>query len=800
MSVLQLRSVTVVAMLVALAGCGSSHSRFESYMARGKQYLAADNLEKASIEFRNALQIEPRNGEAFYFNGRVAERRGNIREAVEFYQAAIDFVPDDIRARASLAKAYVLGGAEVRALEIIAPALLEHPDDPDLLAARAAARHQLRDDTEARNDAEAAVRSAPTNENAIEVLSALALRAGDTARAIALVSDAVTKAPDSVDLRRILASVYLTAAQPRQAEEQMRKIIALEPHELLPRMQLAAHFAQTHEPGEAQRVLEQAVQDLPNTDSAKLALVDFVTTQRSRAAGEKILRDFLARDPDDEDLRLALGTLLQRADATKEALATYSDIVRRDGSGPKGLAARDRIAAIQMSLGHEDEARKLVEEVLAQSPNDDDALIIRANIALAHDDPTNAIVDLRAALRDQPKSVILHRSLARAYLAQHEPAMAEEALRAAKEGVPDDVSIRIDLAQVMIQTDRSSQAVTLLEETIQKAPDDPQVREALVHAYLANHDLAAARKVAEELKTLRPNAPEGYYLAGLIAHEEHRPDDSEKNLERAFELQPASLDILGSLTRFSLERGRNADAIERLRRALDRTPDNLQILELLGGTYLETRDFGHATEILTRAVALAPRSWVAYRDLAQVKLQSNDTSGAIEEYLTALKVAPTEPRVVTELATLYEKQGRIDEAIACYETLYKRGPAAQELAANNLAMLLVTYRTDTASLDRARALTARFELSNNPAFLDTTGWVLFKRREYPEAVAVLGRASDRSPDSRVIRYHLGMAQLKVGQRESARANLEAALAGSGSFSGSDEARSALASLKSARSG
>jgi Flp pilus assembly protein TadD len=184
-------------------------------------------------------------------------------------------------------------------------------------------------------------------------------------------------------------------------------------------------------------------------------------------------------------------------------------------------------------------------------------------------------------------------------------------------------------------------------------------------------------------------------------------------------------------------------------------------------------------------------------------LAASDTSGAIASYQTALKIAPTEARVVTELASLYEKAGRVDEAIACYETLYKsgsgEGDSARQLAANNLAMLLVTYKGDRASLDRASSLTAGFATSGNASFLDTMGWVRFKRKEYREAVISLERAADRSPDSKVIRYHLGMAQLRLGERGNARANLESALSGAGNFAGSEEARSALAALATAPS-
>jgi tetratricopeptide (TPR) repeat protein len=750
-------SAVVSAMVCIVAGCGGSHSRYQAYIERGRQYLEAGNLDKASVEFRNALQIEPRSDEVLYLNGRVAERRGNVREAVEYYQAALDANPKDAAARAGLAKVFVLGGAAQRALEVISPGLLENPDDPDLLAARAAALHELNDDFEARQDAERAVKLSPGNENAISVLAALALRAGDTDRAITLVRDAVTKAPDSLDLRRILASVYFTAGQQESAEEQMRQIIRLDPNEMTPRLQLANHFVRAHQLDPAQQILVQAVKDLPAKGGAKLALVDFLNIQRSHTEAQKTLQDFIAHDPDNNELRLALGTLQQSDADTQSAIATYQDLIRRDGVRGAGLAARDRLAALELSAGHEEAAKKLIAAVLDASPRDNDALIMRADMELAQGDPSNAIVDLRVVIHDQPRSVILEQTLARAYIAKGQPALAEETLRGAVDAIPENASLKIDLAQVLIQTDRASQAVALVEAAVQHTPDDPHLGETLVRAYMANRDLAAARKAAEDLKTLRPDEATGYHLAGLIAHDQDRQEDSEKNLERAYELQPASFDIIASLTRFSLERGRNAAAVERLQHVLSRDPDNVQVLDLLGGTYLEMKDLAHAQEVLTHAIAVAPGAWTAYRDLAQVKLAGNDPSGAIETYRTALKLAPREPRVVTELASLYEKLGRVDEAIALYAPLLN-DPNVQQLAANNLAMLLVNYKTDAASLDRARTLTERFDLSDNASLLDTTGWVHFKRREYRDAIAVLERAVDRSPDSKVIRSHLDMAR------------------------------------------
>lgn len=760
----------VAALICALAGCGNSHSRYQGYIERGRRYLTAGNLDKASVEFRNALQIEPRNDEALYLNGRVAERRGNLREAVEYFQSAVDVDPKDVRARAGLAKLFVLAGAGQRALETVSPGLLERPDDPDLLAARAAALHELKDDFEARRDAERAVQLSPTNENAISVLAALDLRAGDTDRAVRLVHDAVAKVPDSIELHSILASVYLAAGQSQNAAEQMRQVIRLEPNEMAPRLQLANYFVQLHQLDPAQEILERAVKDLSDRQEAKLALVAFLNTERSHEAAQKALRDFIAKDPDNDDLRLALGGLQQGDGATQDAIATYREVIRRNGTHGRAVSARDRLGALELSAGHEAAAQKLITEVLEESPHDDDALIMRANLSLAHGDPTSAVADLRAVLRDQPRSVVLQRALARAYIAKGQPALAEETLRAGSEAVPEDASLKIELAQLLIQTDRPSQAVSLLEGGVQHAPDNTELREALVRAYMANRDLDAARRAAEDLKTLRPEVAAGYHLAGLIAHEQKRYDDSDKNLERAYELQPTSVDILAALTRFSLERGRRTDAVKRLQQVSSRDPGNAAVWDLLGRTCLAINDLVQAQDALNRSIALSSRSWAAYRDLAQVKLAQNDSNAAVTEYRSALQRAPTEPVLVTELAALYEKLGRVEEAIGLYEKLLQEDPNAQQLAANNLAMLLATYRTDAASLDRARALTARFDLSDNASLLDTAGWVHFKRHEYQDAVAVLERAVDRSPDSTVIHSHLEMARAAVAAPAGSRVN------------------------------
>ena len=95
--------VALLSLLLLLAGCGGAESRKAKHLEKGKEFLAAGNLDKARVEFSNALQIAPNDSAARYENGVVAERMGSVRQAVGFYQGALRATPRiSRRARASV--------------------------------------------------------------------------------------------------------------------------------------------------------------------------------------------------------------------------------------------------------------------------------------------------------------------------------------------------------------------------------------------------------------------------------------------------------------------------------------------------------------------------------------------------------------------------------------------------------------------------------------------------------------------------------------------------------------------------
>jgi predicted Zn-dependent protease len=579
-----LKLAVALGLILPLAACGGADARKARHVEKGQAFMAAGSFEKARLEFRNALQIEPDNANLRFLAGEAAEKASNLHEAMQMYQGAIDDDAKQLKARASLARLYVLAGMPDKALAIVEPGIVMAPADADLLAVRGIVRMRKGDEAGARTDGEKAVQIAPGNENAVALLAALYQRGGRTDAAMALVERALRETPRSIDLHLMLAQMLMANQRKADAERQLREVIRLEPGRLAYRYRLAQLQVELADIAGAEATLRAGIALKPEEVEAKLALVNLLEAHRSVEAATRELQAASDHAPQDLELRLALADFHARHGDGRRADVLYREIAASDAAGPRGLAARNRIAATQLRSGNLKDAEVLLREVLTANPHDQEALQMRADLALLRKDAGAAIADLRTLLRDQPNSLPLRRTLARAYVQNKQPALAEDTLR---------------------------------------------------------------------------------------------------------------------------------DAL--------RDKPNL---------------------------------------------------------------------LLAELAALYERMGRTDDAIQQYEQLYAKNPASV-VAANNLAMMLVTYRSDPKSFERAAVLSQPFANADNAALLDTYGWVLFKQGKTAEAVVVLQRAVGRAPDSPSLLYHLGMAQLAAGQEGPGRKNIESAIASNALFPGLEEARAVL---------
>ena len=789
---------TLSVAVLAVAACGGAQARKARHLEKGQSYAAAGNFEKARVEFQNALQIAPLDPEARFEMGVVDEKLGKIREAASFYQGTLDMSPEHLGAHRNLARLYVLSGVPDKALELINPALPKHPDDSQLLALRAAVHVQQNDLAGAQIDAERAVQLDPKNPDAAATLAGIYSSGKAVDKAEALLEKSIVNIPETVDLRLVLAQLYANDKRAADAERLLLDLVRLRPQEKAHRIRLGQFYASQNQLDAAEQVLRDGIKAIPEDRELKLSLVTFLGSRRGQESAEKELKAMIAADPKDFDMKFALAKFYQSTHQLPLAESIYRQVIDSEKLNPAGLAARDRLAELLVQRDDLAGAQVLISEVLAKSPRDDDALVLRGNMALAKSDPKSAIADLRSVLRDQPNAIGVLRVLARAHVANGEPALAEETMRRAVEANPKDAGVRLDLAQLLAQLGKPDQAKPIAADLVKEQPNNIPALDTLFRVSAASKDYDTARAAAEAIVALQPKSPVGYFYEGLLAEESKRNDEALRLYGEAVDLQPEASEPLQAEIRLLIALKRSPEAMKRLDELIAKAPKAAIASNLKGDMLLAQGNSSGAQAAFKEAIARAPRWWQPYRGLAEAEFAAKDPDAG----LATLRGAPSvdQPdQLGLEIALYLERTGKTDEAITQYEDVMRRSPRS-EVAANNLAMLLVTYKKDAASVGRAKTLTARFADSTNPSYLDTYGWVLFKNGEAAASVSILERVVSKVPNAPVVLYHLGMAQSQNGSSAQARDNLSRAVNSGTKFSGLDEAKATLDKLPKLPSG
>ena len=408
--------------------------------------------------------------------------------------------------------------------------------------------------------------------------------------------------------------------------------------------------------------------------------------------------------------------------------------------------------------------------------------------------PAAAVRDLRAALETAPDSVRVLRALSRALLAEGEPEEAAQVLKDAIGRSPSSLELRGELANVQTITKNLDGAIATLDDVLKIAPDNQGALEGLFRIRMFQKNWKEAHAVADRLKSALPDNPLGFHYDGLVYQAEGKPEASLAQFESALALAPDAIQPLSQLIRSHLAMGKRELAEKRLAEAIEQDPDNFVAHNLSGELLLAGREPAKAQAEFERAIAINSGVDVFYRNLAAAQLALGEEEAALATLEKGIEATGGSALLVTALAGQLEADGKLDQAIAQYEKVLEENPSS-DLALNNLAMLLVEYRDGEEALRRAQELVARIAARNNPAYLDTMGWIAYKAGDANKAVELLEKAASQLPANPMVQYHLGMAYLHAGNEVQARESLSRSLEGNHAFQGRESAEAILAELE-----
>ncbi|MBS0389045.1 MAG: tetratricopeptide repeat protein [Proteobacteria bacterium] len=298
---------------------------------------------------------------------------------------------------------------------------------------------------------------------------------------------------------------------------------------------------------------------------------------------------------------------------------------------------------------------------------------------------------------------------------------------------------RLALAQSLLVLGDDSAA----QHELERLRSDPEAGGAaarlLAQAAMESADYAVAEQRCQALINDPNSAPLAVFYLGLIA--ERRGDDAvamrDYSLLAGSGFEPQARRRVAAIL---YKQGERDAAVRVLNAARDAEPDE------------------------------RIRSELAAADLLSV---SGAADEAISRIDSALKRSPGNPEIAYQRAVLLERAGRVDAAIAQLESLHRARPLDAGVT-NALGYTLADHKRE---LPRAEQLirAALATQPDNPALLDSLGWVLHRRGQSAAAVAPLARAFRLLHDGD-IGAHWGEVLWTAGQKAEARAAWQRALA------------------------
>ena len=494
------------------------------------------------------------------------------------------------------------------------------------------------------------------------------------------------------------------------------------------------------------------------------ALAHFVEGMAFEENGEmdralESYRKVLNVDPGQSDLASRVAVLLIRQEDFPQAIDVLKDAIK---ANPNDAEPYRQLAFIYAKyLKKMDQAVDYANRAIALNPRDIETYQRLVEIELAAGEEKKALEVLDRAAKVRSDDANFWVRLGKLYAVilyktdsppkPDELKRVNEVFKKAAEHANDDPAVLKDVADYYASSQQLKEAIALYLRVLELQPDDANAREKLATGFILTNQRGKAVEMLEQIIKQHPEKYQPYDLLAQVLDEEGR------SLQRANRLDEAKATF--------------AKVAANYEQSLLINPNHagtyLRLAELLLGPL---KDPERAVKFLTEArrrFAGAPE--IAYY-LAIAQREAKQIQQAVATFEEALHEAELDQDNEIVNAKFYFNYGATAEQAGLYEKaadLLRKSialdPANAAEAYNYLGYMWADHNMH---LDEAEETIKRaLEIEpNNGSYLDSLGWVEFRKGKFDQALADLLRAAKNiDREDPIVFEHIGDTYLKLNR-------------------------------------
>jgi len=434
------------------------------------------------------------------------------------------------------------------------------------------------------------------------------------------------------------AKAYLAKQDYAASAIQLKNVLQKEPSNAEARYLLGVAQNEMGDPVSAEKEFRRA---LEYKHPPAVVLPELAKTMLRLGDAKKLVDEFGTTRLDDPAadaaLKTELGTAYLALGQTPAARSAYAAALAARPGNAKARVGEARIAAIERDLSG---ATKIVEEVLAQSPAQPDALALKADLLLAQNQVEPAKQTLSELIRAQP----------------------------------DNGGARFALATVLLEEKRYEQARAEIDAMKKRVPHDWRSRYLDAALAYRQGDAARARETILDVLKVAPDNTETLLLAGAIELQHQAFVSAESYLRKALFRAPQSVIARRLLAATYLGMGQPTKAEEMLAPALKVAPDDPLLLRLAGEIALANGNLAKGSQYYAQAAARDKGNAALRTRLAQVRFATGDPDQGFKDLEAASTIDPSHYQADLTLVLAHVQKREYDKALAAAGTLEKKQP------------------------------------------------------------------------------------------------------------------------------
>jgi tetratricopeptide (TPR) repeat protein len=430
------------------------------------------------------------------------------------------------------------------------------------------------------------------------------------------------------------------------------------------------------------------------------------------------------------------------------------------------VEARKVVTALALKVGDMDEVIAQLDHIITTSTDRQEGFHLATVILAQHTDKKAALRAMEKLAARFPNSVDAQLAVCRIAILAEDLNRAQTAVDRALQMQPGDPQALVLKAQILIRQDKKPRALKVLEEAVARQPQSADLHLAYGRMLLDAGNLKGAREQFRLVVKLTPGNTDAIYSLALLELETGQLDSAERHLKQLLNAEDKRQSVYYYLGYAAQEKGDNDAALEWFGKVDEGseywTQARLRVAKILAGE-------GKLDEVRKEMQTLRqdnPENAVEYYLVeGQVLSDLGKYQEAFDLYAEALESNPQDEDLLYAQALTAEQLDRVDVAEHYMREILKQDP--DNVRTLNALGYTLADRTNRYAEAQKYIEKAYAQKPDDPAIIDSMGWVQYRLGHLQKARSYLQKAYDMTGDAE-IGAHLGEVLWMLGDQAGAR--------------------------------